>query len=137
MQTRFPGSGDYTLRLFCKIGKDTKQFDWACDFNIKATNYNTGTALFVKQFGKFFDLECYIYKPTRFYLEKDNIQDFEIDVKNATDVSIVVGETFFSLKNNGKNTFTGKAFLKEGPVLLVAKTDNGDNYHWLLEYKAQ
>lgn len=132
---RFPKSGDYILRIFVKEGRDTKEFNWACDYEVEVSNRNIVNQPFARQFAKFIDLDAILYTPFVFRLDKGSVQDFDIRIPGALDVAVMNGKNVKHLKKD-RDRFQGKVPLAAGPVRITAKIDQSNEYHWLLEYEA-
>jgi len=136
IQVRFPENGNYTLRLFVKEGQETVKYNWALDYDVIVKNSSEDNKLFVKQFGKFHDLDAFVYQPLDFLLIAGEVQNFKIELQDAIEVSIFSGDEVFPLKKTA-NIFEGNVIVPEGLFHLAVRTDTTNYYHWLLEYEGR
>ncbi|KAA3614934.1 MAG: hypothetical protein D8M58_10800 [Calditrichaeota bacterium] len=136
VNANFPGNGNYIMRLFTKIGRDTEQYNWACDYQVTVTNNTSKNKLFVKQYGKFFDLNAFVHQPVNFVLSEGSKQNFKIELKNAYEMVAVINEEFFPLEKSG-DIFEGSILIPKGLFHMAVKTDTTNYYHWLLEYEGK
>ncbi len=136
IQTRFPEKGNYTLRLFTKIGSETEKYNWACDYNVIVSETKENEKFFTKQYGKFFDLDVFVHRPLNFSLLAGEERYFKLGIENIKEVAIVVNEELFPLKKAG-NLFEGSVIIPKGPLHVVVKEDDSKYNYWILEYEGK
>lgn len=133
INVHFPEDGSYVLRIYSRQGKETGLYHWALDYNVDITK-NTNRSPFTKQYQTFYDLKCYLFSPLDFYLEANTTHEFKIQVENALEVALLFKDNTFLRLEQSNNIYSNKAYVKDGPVRVIAKTDTTNHFQFLLEY---
>ena len=136
VKVRFPQTGPYILRLFAKTGNDDNIFNWACDYIINNTNNNSLNKKFPKQYASFFQQNVFIETPLDLALPVNSLQHFKVKIDNAIEAAVVMNDLIFPLIK-GSDFFEGNIHILPGEIKLVAKFDDSENYHWLVQDEGQ
>ena len=136
IHVHFPDEGDYVLRVYTKSGNQQKLYHWACDYNIHVTK-NVKANLFAKAFASFYDLDCFIYYPMDHFIDSDKVQPFKIMVPQALEVTLLINEKNVVTLKKDNTIYTASIKPDKGPLRIMAKTDTGNQYQFLLEYQVK
>ena len=136
IHVHFPDEGEYVLRVYTKSGNQQKLYHWACDYNIHVTK-NVKANLFAKAFASFYDLDCFIYYPMDHFIDSDKVQPFKIMVPQALEVTLLINEKNVVPLKKDNTIYTASIKPDKGPLRIMAKTDTGNQYQFLLEYQVK
>ena len=121
---RFPGKGEYILRIFTREPGASGRYFWAGDFQVEASAGTTEKfPLAYETPGK----EIYLLAPLQGELKPGQSYNFTLEAPGAETVAVVAGKTWVFLKNeNGR--FTGAAKAEKGDNHVYVKYANEQNF---------
>jgi hypothetical protein len=129
----FPEKGNYTLLLYAKKEHKEGNYRYAFEYTINVKKAKKKVTPYPQTFNLFMQY-CYLYAPLNGTLQEGSTVGFEIKVKQAEKVSVVVYNKWFHLHKDG-DIFTGTVTIPKGKrAVLYAQFPDHPQYSGLLEY---
>ncbi len=128
-----PASGEYTLKIYAKEGRETQNYQQVITYQIEA---DKSVSQFPKTYGHYSLHQVNLIEPLESNLPDDRDIYFSLKVPRATDVRVLNTQTnqWTALESYG-DYFQGYVNMESGQTIVVAKFPEDDRYWRLLEYK--
>ncbi len=134
VSAHFPRAGSYTLRIFSKKGRSTKEYQWAVDYRVKAARGLGKRAGFPTIFTPFLSEGAHLVEPLAGVLPAGKTVRFALRVPRAEKVAVIVGKKWHFLVRKGER-FEGEVPVAKGEVGVFAKLPGGKGFAGLLGYR--
>jgi hypothetical protein len=137
----FRQKGDHMLNIFTRekteessVSQRQYSSPIAMVYSIKVSNFNPSLPTFPETTGTFNEEDVQLDHPKSRNLTANDFHTFRIRVPKAKDVSVNCGDQWQHLVQR-EGWFEGAAYIKEGPVKLMARFKREKHYWQLAEYK--
>ncbi|MHB9036250.1 MAG: transglutaminase domain-containing protein [Armatimonadota bacterium] len=133
VNTLFPRSGDYILRIYAKPRSAQGMYDWVADYSVRVSSTPNEPADFPMAFETFHERNAYLYAPMTGHLKSGSTETFKISAPEAITIAVIVDGKWLILQKNG-DVFEGQALVKGAAVQVAARFAGSQKYLVLLQY---
>jgi len=136
IQILFPGSGNYTLRIFTSKQHETGTYLWAMDYQLISKTEKSNPDGFPEIYRSYKDYQVRLISPVTGRLQKNMMIRFELIIPEAIEAFIIQGDTWEPMNRN-QNRFLKNYPTTSGDLEIGARFSEIPKLDILLKYQVQ
>ncbi len=134
VRARFAETGDYELHVFARRNSDEDPF-YRSAVALSFTNPlpSAPAEEYPDTYASYQKMQCFLYYPFDRVLPADESVSFKIRIPEAEEAAVISGGQWSFLFPEG-DVYTGKVWIQEGPIIILARFPGGTVFQCLVEY---